>query len=101
MFCSLCNDHPEWFHGDYELRRHIDRYHSTSRKVGICKDNLANSEIQPAVPLANCKACRNSKTYGANYNAAAHLRRLHFYPCNDGREGRTKTSESRCGMGGG
>jgi hypothetical protein len=56
---------------------------------------------RPIVPLANCKACRNRKTYGANYNAAAHLRRAHFYPCKNKRGGRGKVSEGRGGMGGG
>ncbi|KPI43417.1 uncharacterized protein AB675_6883 [Cyphellophora attinorum] len=51
--------------------------------------------------LANCKACRNKKTYGANYNAAAHLRRAHFNPPKNKRGGRGKKSEGRGGMGGG
>lgn len=42
-----------------------------------------------------------TKTYGANYIAAAHLQRTHFYPCKDRRGGRTKASESRGGTGGG
>jgi hypothetical protein len=100
-FCTLCNDHPQGFHGDHELRRHIERHHNTFRKVWICKDNSANGGPRPAVPLANCKACRNSKTYGANYNAAAHLRRAHFHPCKNKRGGRGKISEGRGGMGGG
>jgi hypothetical protein len=56
---------------------------------------------RPVVPLSNCKACRNHKTYGANYNAAAHLRRAHFFPCKNKRGGRGKVSEGRGGMGGG
>jgi len=95
-FCSFCHEQPQGFHGDHELRRHIDRHHSQVRRVWICK------EAQPdGTFLANCKACRNKKTYGANYNAAAHLRRAHFNPCKNKRGGRGKKSEGRGGIGGG
>ena len=94
--CPLCNDQPQGFHGEHELRRHIERQHKCTRKVWICK------EADPRQPfLQNCKACRNRKTYGANYNAAAHLRRAHFNPCKNKRGGRGKKSEGRGGMGGG
>ncbi|KAL9110076.1 MAG: hypothetical protein Q9227_005415 [Pyrenula ochraceoflavens] len=95
-FCPYCTDHNEGFHGDHELRRHIDRVHSIVRKVWVCKDISPDGKF-----LANCKACRNKKTYGANYNAAAHLRRTHFFPCKKGRGGRGKGNEKRGGKGGG
>jgi hypothetical protein len=100
-FCQLCGDHPQGFHGEHELRRHVERHHTTHRKVWICKDNPLTDGCRPAVPLSNCKACRNHKTYGANYNAAAHLRRAHFFPCKNKRGGRGKVSEGRGGIAGG
>jgi hypothetical protein len=81
--------------------RHIDRQHTTYRKVWICKDSTLKDGSRPVVPLSNCKACRNNKTYGAQYNAAAHLRRMHFFPCKSKRGGRGKVTEGRGGMGGG
>jgi hypothetical protein len=96
VFCPICNDHQDGFHGEHELRRHIDRAHKGFRKVFVCKD------ISPGRTfLANCKHCRNKKTYGANYNAAAHLRRVHFNPCETPKGGRGKVSQNRGGIGGG
>jgi serine/threonine protein kinase len=34
-FRQLCDDHPQGFHGEHELRRHIERHHTTYRKVWI------------------------------------------------------------------
>lgn len=95
-FCQFCTEQPQGFHGEHELRRHIERHHASVRKIWICKDASREGNF-----LSSCKACRNGKTYGANYNAAAHLRRAHFNPCKNRRGGRGKKSENRGGMGGG
>jgi hypothetical protein len=96
VFCPICNDHKEGFHGEHELRRHVERAHAGYRKVFVCKDISPDQTF-----LANCKHCRNKKTYGANYNAAAHLRRVHFNPCETPKGGRGKVSQNRGGIGGG
>jgi hypothetical protein len=49
-------------------------------RVWICKENSENQDLRPVVALADCKACRNKKAYLTDYNAAAHLRRVHFSP---------------------
>lgn len=67
LFCSYCSDHPDGFRGEHELQRHTNRAHPSGiRKVWICEDIYGDGQF-----LANCKACRTRKRYGAYYNAAA------------------------------
>ncbi|QSZ37583.1 hypothetical protein DSL72_008681 [Monilinia vaccinii-corymbosi] len=97
VFCKLCEEHPDGFRGEHELRRHCDRQHKKMVKKWVCVEPPSGQgREKPVLPLSKCKACATQKKkYGAYYNAAAHLRRAHFKPKSKGRNKSSKVEDSQ------
>jgi hypothetical protein len=93
--CPKCSDYPDGFRSEHELRRHTNRVHRSTRKVWVTIDTSPDKSF-----LANCKACQTGKRYNECYNAASHLRRMHFHPHKRGERKMTAAEARRGGKPG-
>jgi hypothetical protein len=93
--CPKCSDYPDGFRSEHELRRHTNRVHRSARKVWVTIDTSPDKTF-----LANCKACQTGKRYNECYNAASHLRRMHFHPHKRGERKMTAAEARRGGKPG-
>ena len=93
--CPVCTDYPDGFRSEHELRRHTNRVHRKTRKVWVTIDTSPDKTF-----LANCKACQTGKRYNECYNAASHLRRMHFHPHKRGERKMTAAEARRGGKPG-
>ena len=86
----ICPDCDDTFKGDHEYRRHKLREHCSTRVVWVARDGSRDGDF-----LAGCKDCDNGKKYNADYNLAAHLRRIHFHPCEKKRSSKGVSGSGR------
>lgn len=71
--CQYCPFLKEGLRDEYALKRHVERFHTATRKVWICEDISIDKKF-----LAKCKFCSASKRYSSAHYAGKHLRKIHF-----------------------
>jgi len=59
---------------DYALKKHIERFHVSTRKFWVCKNRSQGRSFLSS----QCKACSTNKLYASKHNAMKHLREWHF-----------------------
>ncbi len=71
--CPHCSRYEDGLRDEYALKKHVERYHTATRKVWICEDISIDKRF-----LTKCKSCSASKRYNSKHNAGKHLREKHF-----------------------
>ncbi|OAR03057.1 hypothetical protein LLEC1_05045 [Akanthomyces lecanii] len=76
--CEICKTELS---GDHEHDRHFKLVHQDEgwrwQVIDPCEKGLIpDHSVQ--FEISECKNCQSGKLYGINYNAAAHIRRVHF-----------------------
>ena len=73
ILCPYCSIYKDGLRDEYAVEKHIERFHTETRKVWICEDISADKNV-----LTKCKPCSQSKRYSSKHNARNHLRKKHF-----------------------
>ncbi|KAL8966465.1 MAG: hypothetical protein Q9183_003365 [Haloplaca sp. 2 TL-2023] len=76
FMCPHCNDNPDGFTMQHNLKLHIAKYHLEKRRVWCCRENSQAGEIIPR--FKSCVLCAGGKKWFECASAATHLRKFHF-----------------------
>lgn len=73
VLCPHCSSQKDGYRDEYALEKHIERFHTATRKVWICEDNSIDKRF-----LTKCRLCSSRKGYSSKHHARNHLRKEHF-----------------------